>query len=223
MTEKVFLPLSEYRRYPEEEMQRRTADFYNEMKRRRTVRDFSDTPVDRKIIETCLKTAGTAPCGANQQPWSFVVISNTAVKRQIRVEAEKVEAEFYSREATEKWRDALKDLKTGPSKPFLETAPYLIAIFCQNHSHSTDGQKIKHYYVKESVGIATGMLITALHHAGLVSLTYTPVNMSFLNTVLSRPANEKGFMILVVGYPHETTLVPDIKKKTLGDIAQFIE
>ena len=222
MTAKTFLPLSDYCKFPETEMKRRASEFYAEMKRRRTVREFSDQPVDRSIIEDCLRTASTAPSGANQQPWSFVVVSDFAVKRQIREAAEKIEKEFYTKAATEKWRDALKHLKTGPSKPFLDTAPYLIVIFSQLHGFSADGEKTKHYYVTESVGIATGMLITALHHAGLASLTYTPANMRFLNKILSRPLNEKPFMILVAGYPSETALVPAIQKKTLEDIAVFI-
>ena len=140
----------------------------------------------------------------------------------LQVAAEKIEKEFYSKETTKKWRDALKHLKTGPSKPFLEIAPYLIAIFSQSYGYSANGEKTKHYYVTESVGIATGMLIAALHHAGLVTLTYTPVNMRFLNKILSRPSNEKPFMILVVGYPSEAALVPAIQKKALEDISVFI-
>ncbi|MDM8541163.1 nitroreductase family protein [Desulfococcaceae bacterium HSG9] len=222
MTEKTSLPLTDYYKFPETEMKRRASEFYAEMKRRRTVREFSDQPVDRSIIEDCLRTASTAPSGANQQPWSFVVVSDLAVKRQIREAAEKIENEFYTKAATEKWRDALKHLKTGPSKPFLDTAPYLIVIFSQLHGFSADGKKMKHYYVTESVGIATGMLITALHHAGLATLTYTPANMRFLNKILSRPLNEKPFMLLVAGYPSKTALVPTIQKKTLEDIAVFI-
>ncbi len=222
MTGKTFLKLTDYCKFPEAEMKTRASEFYAEMKRRRTVRDFSDQPVDRSIIENCLRTASTAPSGANQQPWSFVVVSDFAVKRRIRESAEKIEKEFYTKAATEKWRYALKDLKTGPSKPFLETAPYLIAIFSQLYGFSADGEKTKHYYVTESVGIATGMLITALHHVGLVTLTYTPANMRFLNKILSRPLNEKPFMILVAGYPSETALVPAIQEKTLEDISVFI-
>jgi len=192
------------------------------MRGRRTVRDFSDQTVDRKIIEDCLRAAATAPSGANQQPWRFVVVSDTLVKQHIRESAEKIEKGFYSRKATVKWRDTLKHLKTGPRKPFLEIAPYQIVIFSQSYSYSTKGDKKKHYYVKESVGIATGLLITALHHAGLATLTYTPANMNFLNRILARPANEKPFMILVVGYPSASALVPVLQKKALEDIAVFI-
>ncbi|MBW1701524.1 MAG: nitroreductase family protein [Deltaproteobacteria bacterium] len=222
MAENTFLPLTDYCKLPESEMKRRASEFYVEMRKRHTVREFSDQPVDRNIIEDCLRTAATAPSGANQQPWSFIAVSDFTVKRRIREAAEKIEKEFYSKEITRKWRDALKHLKTGPSKPFLEIAPYLIAIFSQSYSYSANGEKTKHYYVTESVGIATGMLITALHHAGLVTLTYTPVNMRFLNKILSRPSNEKPFMILVVGYPSEAALVPAIQKKALEDISVFI-
>jgi len=222
MTEKKMQPLIDYCNYPEAEMKKRSLDFYEQMRGRRTVRDFSDQPVDRHIIENCLRTASTAPSGANQQPWRFVAVSDPAVKKQIHKAAEKIEADFYSKDATKNWVNDLKHLGTGPNKPFLESAPFLIAIFSQLHGYSSTGEKKKHYYVSESVGIATGMLITALHHAGLVSLTYTPVNMRFLNKILERPSNEKPFMILVVGYPSENALVPLIQKKSLKDIAEFV-
>ncbi len=222
MTEGKFMPLSAYRKQPESEMIKRASEMYEDMCRRRTVREFSSETVDRKIIEDCLRTAGRAPSGANQQPWKFIVVSDTAIKQKIRKAAEEVEREFYSKKATGKWRNALKDLKTGPKKEFLETAPYLIAIFAEQCSYSPSSEKIKHYYVKESVGIATGILITSLHNAGLVSLTYTPVNMTFLNEVLSRPANEKPFMILVAGYPSENALIPDLQKKSLQDFTEFL-
>lgn len=222
MAEKQFRSLTGYCKYPETEMKKRALDFYAEMSRRRTVRDFSDQPVDRSIIENCLRAAGTAPSGANQQPWSFIIVSDQSVKRQIREAAEEIEKKFYSKKNTEKWVKALKHLGTGPIKPFLENAPYLIAIFSQLYGHSADGEKKKHYYVSESVGIATGILLAGLHHAGLASLTYTPANMRFLNKILARPANEKPFMILVVGYPSENALVPAIQKKSLEDIAEFV-
>jgi iodotyrosine deiodinase len=222
MTEEKFLPLTGFYKYPETEMKKKSSNFYSEMRRRRSVRNFSNQPVDRTIIENCLRAAGTAPSGANQQPWRFMVVSDPAVKGRIRESAEKVEKEFYSKKATAKWVDALDHLGTVPTKPFLETAPYLIAIFSQLYSYSENREKIKHYYVSESVGIATGMLITGLHHAGLVCLTYTPVNMRFLNKILQRPSNEKPFMILVVGYPSEKAQVPAIEKKALADIAEFI-
>jgi iodotyrosine deiodinase len=217
-----FLPLIDYCEYPEVEMKRRASEFYNEMKRRRTVRHFSDRSVDCGVIEDCLRSASTAPSGANQQPWSFIVVSDLTVKRRIREAAEKVEQEFYSKEATKKWVKDLDHLGTVPSKPFLETAPYLIVIFSKLYNYSSTGEKKQHYYVFESVGIATGMLITALHHAGLVSLTYTPSKMRFLNKILSRPSNEKPFMILVAGYPARDAVVPAIEKKSLQEIATFI-
>jgi nitroreductase len=222
MTKENFIPLTDYCKYPEAEMKNKSSDFYAKMRRRRTVRNFSNQPVDRTIIENCLRAAGTAPSGANQQPWSFIVVSDQAVKRQIREAAEKIEKEFYSKEATKKWVNTLEHLGTVPTKPFLENAPYLIAIFSRLYSYSENMDKMKHYYVSESIGIATGMLITGLHLAGLVSLTYTPVNMRFLNKILERPSNEKPFMILVVGYPSENALVPAIHKKSLEEIAEFI-
>ncbi len=222
MAKQNFHPLPDYCKLTKAEMKKRAFDFYSEMRRRRSVRDFSDQPVDRSIIENCLKAASTAPSGANQQPWRFIVVSDPVVKKKIRSEAEKIESEFYSNKSTKKWVKELEHLGTIPSKPFLETAPFLIIIFSQLYGHSPSGDKKKYYYVSESVGIATGILITGLHHAGLASLTYTPVKMRFLNRILGRPSNEKPFMILVVGYPSENTLVPVIQKKSLEGIAEFV-
>lgn len=222
MTEKNFRPLKEYREYPLMEMKIRATEFYSDMKRRRSVRQFSNRGIPRDIIETCLRAASTAPSGANLQPWHFVVVSDPAVKQQIHHAAESVEREFYSNESTRKWVEDLEHLGTNDQKPFLLIAPYLIVIFAQRHGLKPSGEQRKHYYVSESVGIATGMLITAIHHAGLVSLTYTPGKMGFLNKILSRPTNEKPYMILVVGYPDDTTQVPDIDKKSLEEIATFI-
>ncbi len=216
------IPLSEYQKYPLEEMQQRAADFYADMRRRRTVRDFSDQPVPREIIEACLLTAGTAPNGANQQPWHFTVVSDPAIKKQIREAAEEEEKAFYSGRAGDEWLKALAHLGTDWEKPFLETAPYLIVIFAQSYGLDQTGKKTKHYYVTESVGIATGMLITAIHHAGLVSLTHTPSPMGFLRRILNRPVNEKPFLILVVGYPAKDAQVPVISKKSLDEIATFV-
>jgi len=216
------IPLTQYTEYPVEEMKRRAADFYADLRRRRTVRDFSDRPVPRQVIENCLLAAGTAPNGANQQPWQFVVVSHPDIKRKIREGAEAEEREFYGGRAPDEWLQALSHLGTDASKPFLETAPYLIVIFAQNYGIGPAGEKIKHYYVSESVGIATGMLITAIHHAGLVSLTHTPSPMSFLNKILNRPSNERPYLILVVGYPADGVEVPDISKKTLDEIAVFV-
>ena len=203
------------------EMEKRSEEFYLEMKKRRSVRQFSDRPVPCKIIENCVRTAATAPSGANMQPWTFVVVSDLQVKKKIRQEAEKSEREFY-RKKSSKWVEDLRSLGTNENKPFLEIAPYLIVIFTQSYTFLPDGTKRNHYYIKESVGISTGLLISALHHAGLTCLTYTPSKMNFLNRVLSRPSNEKPFLIIVVGYPAEKAVVPKIGKKSLNEIIKFV-
>jgi len=222
MTKAEFSSFTDYYEYSPEEMKKRSAEFYEEMKKRRTVRQFSDRPVPREIIEDCLRTAATAPSGANLQPWSFIVVTDPAVKRQIREDAEKTEREFYHKKATRKWVEDLKLLGTNEDKPFLKVAPYLIVVFAQRYGLLPDGSKKSHYYVNESAGIATGMLVTAVHHAGLVCLTYTPSKMGFLNQILSRPSDERPFLILVVGYPAKDTVLPKIHKKSLPDIAEFI-
>ncbi len=222
MTMAKFQPLSSYLEYPPEVMRQRAIDFRAQMQRRRTVRHFSDRPVPREIIEECLLTAGTAPNGANLQPWHFVVVSDPGVRHEIRITAEQEEAEFYHRRAPQEWLDALAALGTDEYKPFLDIAPYLIAIFGKNHSILPDGRRVKNYYVNESVGIATGMLITAIHHAGLVSLTHTPSPMGFLNAILNVSPGEKAFLLLVVGYPAKDAQVPEIKKKSLEEIATFV-
>ena len=216
-----FHPLT-FTEYPLNEMKQRAIEFRTQMQRRRTVRHFSDRPVAREIIEECLITAGTAPNGANLQPWHFVVVSDAKVKREIRMEAEKEESEFYHRRAPQEWLDALAPLGTDEHKPFLEIAPYLIAIFGKNHSELPDGRRVKNYYVNESVGIATGFLIAALHHAGLVSLTHTPSPMGFLNSILNRPLDEKPFLLLVTGFPAKEAEVPVITKKPIEEIATFM-
>ena len=186
------------------------------------MRDFSDRPVPREVIENCLLAAGTAPNGANLQPWYFVVVTDPEIKRKIRAGAEAEEREFYHERAPEEWLEALKPFGTNEIKPFLQDAPCLIVIFAQNYGVTPDGKKVKHYYVPESVGIATGILITAIHHAGLVSLTHTPSPMGFLNEILDRPPNERAYLILVVGYPAEGVMVPDISKKSLAEISTFV-
>lgn len=169
-----------------------------------------------------MRNAGTAPNGANMQPWHFVIVSDPAIKRQIRLAAEAEEQEFYQNRAPAEWLAALAPLGTDAHKPFLETAPYLITIFAQSYGLLPDGRKVKHYYAQESVGIATGFLIAALHYAGLATLTHTPSPMNFLNDILGRPANERPFLLLVVGYPAANAQVPDIRKKPLAEIATFL-
>ena len=219
--EPVYIPHKEYQEYPQEEMVERATEFYQEIKKRRTVRDYSDRPVPREIIEQCLLAAGTAPNGANLQPWHFVAVSDPAIKRKIRKAAEEEEYEFYKSRAPQEWLDALSHIGTDDQKPFLEIAPYLIAIFAESYSLDEEGGRVKNYYVQESVGIATGFLIAALHHAGLATLTHTPSPMNFLNDILERPKNERPFLLLVVGYPSEDVTVPEITKKPLTQIASF--
>jgi nitroreductase len=203
-------------------MHRRAADFLAEMRGRRTVREFSHRPVPREIIENCLLTASSAPSGANLQPWHFVVVSDSAVKREIREAAEKEEEIFYNERAPQEWLDALAPLGTDSHKPFLETAPFLIAVFAESYGLLPDGRKVKHYYVAESVGIATGFLIAALHHAGLACLTHTPSPMAFLNRILQRPTHERPYLVVVTGYPADDAVVPVIAKKSLGEFVSFI-
>ena len=217
------IALPEYRAYTIEEMRQRLGDFYADVNRRRTVRDFSDRPVPRDIIETALRAANTAPSGANLQPWHFAVISGPKTKRRIREAAEIEEREFYEHRASQEWLAALEPLGTDDQKPFLETAPYLIAVFLQKYGELADGRKVKHYYPAESTGLATGLLITALHTAGLATLTHTPSPMKFLNEILDRPKSERPFLLLVVGYPADDAKVPDIKRKALEDYVSFIE
>ena len=222
MTKLKFIPISNYNEYPVDEMLKRSQAFYEEMKRRRSIRDFSDKPVQKEIIENCIKAAVTAPSGANLQPWHFVVVSNPEIKKKIRIAAEEEEKEFYRTRAPKEWLEVLEPLGTDENKPFLETATYLIAIFYKSYEVLPDGNQVKQYYAMESTGIATGILITAIHNAGLVSLTHTPSPMNFLNKILNRPKNERPFLLLVVGYPAKDAKVPDIKKKSLQEIASFI-
>jgi nitroreductase len=196
--------------------------FYQAVKTRRSVRDFSDRSFPREVIEQALLAAGTAPNGANMQPWHFVVVENTDVKREIREAAEREEREFYERRASEEWLEALAPLGTDAHKPFLETAPYLIAIFSKKFSFDEQGERHKNYYTSESVGIACGFLIAALHQAGVATLTHTPSPMKFLNGILQRPDNERPFLLLVVGYPAENATVPDIEKFPLEATTSFI-
>jgi len=218
MKRPTFIPYSQYIEYPVEEMKSRTSAFYQEMRRRRTIREFSDRSVPIDIIEDCIRAASTAPSGANQQPWKFVVVQDPNVKRQIRIGAEEQEREFYEHRAPKEWLDALSVFGTDEHKPFLQTAPYLIVIFEERYHVDEDGKRIKHYYPAESVGLAAGLLIAPLHHAGLATLTHTPQPMNFLNKILDRPRNEKPFMLIVVGYPSERVMVPLLTKKPLEEI-----
>lgn len=220
-----YVSLTGYEQHSEEEMQARAAAVLDTLSKRRTIREFSDKAVPREIIETCIKAAGTAPSGANHQPWHFVAISNPEVKRQIREAAEAEEKEFYNKRASQDWLDALTPLGTDESKPFLEHAPWLIAVFSQKRGGEQAGQNKKNYYVTESVGLATGLLITALHSAGLGTLTHTPAPMGFLRDICGRPQDEKPFVLMVVGYPAQNAQVPQhaLIKKSLPEISTFLD
>ncbi|MBN8974233.1 MAG: nitroreductase family protein [Rhizobiales bacterium] len=224
-TDFIPLPLPDYVERPPQDMQARAEAFYDGIRRRHTVREFSSRPVPRQLIETCLKAAGTAPSGANHQPWHFSAIGDAAMKARIRTAAEEEERAFYAGRAGAEWLAALKPLGTDPDKPFLEIAPWLICVFGARKSRSADGVMRKNYYVPESVAIATGFLIAALHHAGLATLTHTPAPMSFLNDICGRPEAEKPYILLVTGYPAENAHIPRhaTEKKSLSDIATFFE
>ena len=212
-----FIPLN-FERMSEDEQLKRSELFLETMQTRRTVRDYSTNPVPLDLIKNAIATAGTAPSGANQQPWTFVVVSNPEMKRKIREAAEAEEKENYERRMSDEWLEALAPLGTDWHKPHLEEAPYLIVIFRQSYGLDSEGNRIKHYYVDESVGIATGLLLASLHQAGLATLTHTPSPMKFLAEVLERPDNERATMIIAVGYPAEDAVVPDITKKSLDEI-----
>ena len=223
MSEYPTIPLEQFQEYPLDEMRARLREFYEDVARRRTVREFSDRPVPRDLIEMALKAAGTAPSGANLQPWHFAVISGPETKRRIREAAEVEEREFYEHRASAEWLAALEPLGTNEQKPFLETAPYLIAVFLQKYGELPDGRKVKHYYPTESTGLATGLLITALHRAGLATLTHTPSPMKFLNEILGRPKSERPFLLLVVGYPAGDARVPDIERKEPDEFISWVD
>jgi len=219
MTEPVLVPLSQYHEYPPEEMLARAREFADDMQRRRTVRHFSDRPVPRELVEQCLRAATAAPSGANQQPWRFVAIADPALKRRIREAAEAEEREFYERRAPDEWLEALAPLGTDADKPFLETAPWLIAVFIRRFERRPDGGKVKHYYTDESVGLATGFLLAACQRAGLATLTHTPSPMGFLNEILDRPKDlERPVLLPVVGYPAADARVPDIARRPVEEV-----
>lgn len=216
-------PLQPLPYYSDDERLARAQAFADELARRRTVRDYADTPVPRAVIEACLRAAGSAPSGANQQPWHFVAISDPALKRRLREAAEAEEREFYGRRAPQAWLDALAPLGTDADKPFLDIAPWLIAVFYERTGAEVDGHKAKRYYPHESTGIACGLLIAALHHAGLATLTHTPSPMAFLNDLLGRPKHEVPYLLLVVGHPAAGCQVPAITRKSLDEISSFRE
>lgn len=209
-----FVPLS-FARLDPSEMQDRAAAFYATMNRRRTVRHFAPDPVPDGVVDDALRTAGTAPSGAHLQPWRFVVVNDGATRRRLRELAEEEEQAFYSGRAPQEWLDALAPLGTDADKPFLETAPVVIAVFAQSFGVLPDGRRVKHYYVSESVGIAVGFLLAALHASGLAALTHTPSPMGFLNELLGRPAHERPYLLVVAGYPAEDATVPDLSRPPL--------
>ena len=202
-----------------EEMLEKSRSFFFDMDQRRSIREFSEKPVAKEVIENIIKTASTAPSGAHKQPWTFCVITNPIIKTQIRIAAEKEEKESYNHRMSDEWLKDLEKFATNWQKPFIETAPYIIVIFKKIYDMEEDGTKHTNYYVQESVGIAAGMLIAAIHEAGLVTLTHTPSPMNFLNKILDRPANEKPFLLLPVGFPADDARVPDIERKKLDKIS----
>ena len=218
MKKEEFIPL-QTQKLSEKEVIANSENYCKKISKRRSVRDFSDKEVPRKVIENILKAAGSAPSGANKQPWTFCVISNTELKSEIRKLAEIEEYENYHGRMSDSWKEDLEHLGTDHIKEFLEIAPYLIVVFKKVYDLDEEGGKLQNYYVNESVGIACGFLITAIHQAGLVTLTHTPSPMKFLQTALGRPKNEKAFLLLPVGYPATDCKVPDIEKKSLEEIS----
>ena len=212
----------DFEEYSESKMRSRSESFLNEIVTRRTIREFSDRIVPIDIINNCIKTAASAPSGANKQPWQFVVVKDSGIKAKIREAAEKEEKEFYGHRATKEWLEDLNQFGTDWHKPFLEIAPYLIVIFRKIYDLENDGTQRKNYYVNESVGIASGFLLAALHHAGLATLTHTPSPMNFLGEILNRPKNEKAFLLIPVGYPAKDAEVPDISKKPFSEISKIV-
>lgn len=207
--------------FDENEMLKKSKKFYDWMNERRTVRDFSDKPVSREVIENIILSAGTAPSGAHKQPWTFCVVQDSKIKKEIRIAAESEEKESYENRMTNEWLQDLAPLGTDWQKPFLETAPYLIIVFKKIYDYDENKKKKNNYYVTESVGIACGMLLTAIHNAGLVALTHTPSPMDFLLKILKRPDNERSFLLIPVGYPANEVYVPELKRKNLNEIAAW--
>jgi iodotyrosine deiodinase len=212
----------DFKQFSQKEMIQRSKSFLSEISTRRTVREFSSKPVPLEVVENCIKSAGTAPSGANKQPWTFAIVQDKKVKAKIRIAAEKEENEFYSHRATKEWLEDLNQFGTNWKKPFLEEAPYLIIVFRKIYDLDDKGSQRKNYYVNESVGIASGFLLAALHNAGLATLTHTPSPMNFLGKILDRPDNEKAYLLIPVGYPSDNAEVPNIKKKPFSEISKNI-
>jgi nitroreductase len=215
-----FIPF-DHQRYSEAEMEARSEAFFEQMSKRRSLRKFAPDPVPQKVIENIIRTASSAPSGAHKQPWTFCAISDPEVKNKIKIAAESEEKVNYSGRMSESWLKDLAPFETNWPKPFLDIAPWLIVVFKKSYNLARDGSKKKNYYVNESVGLATGFLLAAIHQAGLVSLTHTPSPMNFLEKILNRPENEKAFLLIPVGYPAEDAEVPDLKRKGLDEIAVF--
>lgn len=220
-SENGFRPWDEYLRMPAEAMQEEAGSHFETMNRRRSVRAFSEEPIPEGVIESCLRTAGTAPNGAARQPWHFVVVRNPEIKREIRLAAEKEERAFYGGRASDEWLSALRPFGTSSEKPFLEKAPALIAVFAQSYRLETDGSRSRNYYVNESVGLSCGFLVTALHRSGLACLVHTPSPMGFLNGILERPRNERAYLLLIVGYPEKGVQVPTLSRQTFDQFVSY--
>lgn len=214
-----YLPL----KFSDEERESNVAAFSELMQARRTVRDFAATPVPRKWIEKAIQTASSAPSGANRQPWKFVAVSNPEVKQRIRLVAEEVERQAYEERMPEEWLDALRPLGTGWRKPYLEAAPWLVAVFAESYGRTENGSKVKHYYVQESVGIACGLFIAAIQQMGLITIPYTPSPMRFLSDLLNRPEQERPFLLFPVGFPAKDAQVPRLSRKPLSQVSVWIE
>ena len=212
----------DFKKISQKEMIQRSQLFLKEIITRRTVREFSSKPIPLEVVENCIKSAGTAPSGANKQPWTFVIVQDKKVKAKIRIAAEKEEKEFYSHRATKEWLEDLNQFGTNWEKPFLEDAPFLIIVFRKSYDIDDKGDQRKNYYVNESVGIASGFLLAALHDAGLATLTHTPSPMNFLGEILDRPENEKAYLLIPVGYPSDKAEVPNIKKKSFSEISKKV-
>ena len=210
--------LKNYPKYSDNKMINISEMFFDKMNKRRSVRTFSSKSIPIEVIKNAVKTASTAPSGANKQPWHFVLVKNPKIKKEIRIAAEKEEKEFYSSKAPDEWLKALEPFDTNEEKPFLEIAPYLIVVFEKKYEIGENGEKIKNYYTKESVGLASGILLTALHNVGVATLTHTPSPMKFLSKILNRPKNETPFLLVVVGYPEEGTVVPNISRKKIDEV-----